>query len=331
MTISEFRITFITAPLYVCMYAPGLKAQRIGSRSIEAEAPFFYSRCTPWPHRVTRQMERYLRRRNPEAAPAVRHDAGMLAAIMTRAQPAPIPLWPDGIPGGWTSARSEIVRDSGSGRELLEHVAEPRLIPFPIERPGPVVIIIPGGGYHILAWEHEGKDVARFLNQRGFGAYVLLHRLPEPRGLENDRSPCLQDAERALQIVRERHPGEKAGLMGFSAGGHLSAWTASQAAERPDFLALIYPAYLSDGLQIRADVAPGPLAPPAFLVHTMDDGIPVEGTLAYAAAMRAEGRPAEAHIHPHGGHGYGLLSPEPGLRDWGLRLADWLETLRQSA
>jgi acetyl esterase/lipase len=254
----------------------------------------------------------------------------MLPAIMALALADSIPLWPDGFPDGWTSPREEATRDSGSGRELLEHVAVPRLLPYPVERQGPVVVIIPGGGYHILAWEHEGKDVARFLSQRGFSAYVLLHRLPEPRGLESGRTPCLQDAERALEIVRGRHPGQKAGLVGFSAGGHLSAWTAAQSGAKPDFLALIYAAYLSDGPQIRPDVAPMADAPPAFLVHTMDDGIPVDGPLSFIAAMRVAGRPVEAHIYPKGGHGYGLQSPEPGLRDWGLRLAEWLEALPNS-
>jgi acetyl esterase/lipase len=251
----------------------------------------------------------------------------MLALAMTMMTAETIPLYPEGIPGGWQSQRAEEVRDAGTGKDLLLHVAEPRLEAFPIAKPGPVVVIVPGGGYHLLAYEHEGRGIAKFLNAKGFSAYVLLHRLPEPRGV-GDREPCRQDLRQALEIVRQRHPGQKAGVMGFSAGGHLSAWTTASTESAPDFLGLIYAAYLADGLTLRSDVTPGPQAPPTFAVHTMDDGIPVEGILAFAAAMKAHNRPLEMHISPRGGHGYGLLTEEPGLRDWGLRLAEWLETLR---
>ncbi len=233
-------------------------------------------------------------------------------------------LWPSGNPGGWTCPNPEVEEmASEGGFRLLKNISRPTLTIYPAEgaaADAPVVLVCPGGGYFIVAHEHEGAEIAEHLNRHGIHAAVLKYRLPN-EGEEPRHSVGLEDAKRALEMLRKKGYG-RVGQIGFSAGGHLTAVTANTAGPRPDFVALIYPAYLQDG---SVPVAEG--SPPAFLVHTMDDPIVCESSLAYAKACRDAGIPAELHLYPRGGHGYGLRTDVPGVRDWGLRLVEWIQAL----
>ncbi len=229
-------------------------------------------------------------------------------------------LWPSGNPGGWTRQDVERTERAEDGDfDLVFGVSRPTLTLFPGPDPTvPTVVVLPGGGYGVLAIEHEGTEVARWLNSIGLNAAVLKYRLPNPEDVRH--APALEDVQEALRTI----PGV-IGLLGFSAGAHLAA-TAANASDgpRPAFTALIYPGYLADPA-----TAPtvGPETPPAFLVHTADDPIPCANSLAYAGACAAAGVPVELHLFPKGGHGYGLRSREPGLEGWPDLLADWLKRL----
>jgi acetyl esterase/lipase len=213
---------------------------------------------------------------------------------------------------------------------------------------GTAVVICPGGGYNILAFGHEGTEVAQWLNSLGVTGIVLKYRVPARKG-QARHAPPLQDAQRALGLVRS-HAKEwgldpkRVGVLGFSAGGHLAAalstnyaqrtYTSVDAADsascRPDFTLLIYPAYLvtpknsdklSPELPVTADT------PRTFLAMTEDDGIGVEGALAYYLALKKAHVPAEMHLYPSGGHGYGLRPSNNLVSTWPQRAEQWLGSI----
>jgi acetyl esterase/lipase len=265
-----------------------------------------------------------------------------------------IPLWPAGNPGGWSVGGNEesIERDDGIAR--LRNINAPSLAHFPAASGGtggrarPAVVICPGGGYSILAIDHEGYAVAEFLAARGTDAFVLKYRLPR-EGLDDVRhAAALQDAQRAVSLVRYRaaelgiDPG-MVGIMGFSAGGHLAALASTRFAERsyrpadeadeasprPDFAALIYPAYL-----VEKDAPPGTLTPelvltgeipPTFFIHAGDDPVTAESSVFYYLALQRLGVRAEMHLFGEGGHGYGITKARDlPVGSWPDRLAAWI-------
>jgi acetyl esterase/lipase len=157
--------------------------------------------------------------------------------------------------------------------------------------------------------------------------------------------PPLQDAQRAMRLLRawkkrEGLPDGPVGIMGFSAGGHLSAVCSNQTTDsypkvdendqlsaKPDFSVLIYPAYLDTNRlpQLPPEVQVTNATPPAFIVTTADDDVSNVSSLSYALACIAHKVPVELHTFPKGGHGYGLRSKEPGLKDWQNLLVAWLK------
>ncbi len=227
-------------------------------------------------------------------------------------------LWPQGNPNGWTRPDAERTERAKDGDfDLTFNVSSPRLTVYHGSDPdAPTVVVLPGGGYQVLAIEHEGAEVAAWLNAQGLNAAVLKYRLPNEEDVRH--APALEDVQETLRAL----PG-RVGLLGFSAGGHLAA-VASNAPEgpRPAFTVLVYPAYLDDpAVAVRADT------PPAFLVHAADDPIPCANSLGYAGACATAGVPVELHLFPKGGHGYGFRSKEPGLAGWTDLLAAWLKRL----
>jgi acetyl esterase/lipase len=264
-------------------------------------------------------------------------------------------------PGGWVVEGEEVREEQAhmGGIETLRNVGEPALHVYrPVGVPqNRAVIICPGGAYHLLAWDLEGTEVASWLSGLGYHAFVLKYRLP--RGGDKERhGAALEDAQRAVSLVRgqaeERGIApDRVGIMGFSAGGHLAALTGDRGNERsykaedavdavpcrPDFTVLVYPAYLipdqnaAEGAGVKEPVggATGlsPLfrgleqAPPSFMVHAVDDPVPVANSTAFLLALKSRKVPAELHVYPDGGHGYGLRS---GLtvKGWPQRLAEWL-------
>lgn len=211
------------------------------------------------------------------------------------------------------------------------------------------VIVAPGGGYHNLASNHEGRQIANFLNAAGLTAFVLKYRL----GPRYHHPVELGDAQRAISLVRSRAKEfgvapNRIGIMGFSAGGHLasSVSTHYDAGSRPDFAILIYPVIslispythqgslhnllgnhpdpklareLSSELQVTAST------PPTFLFSTSaDTTVPSENSVAYYLALHKAGVPAELHIFQNGPHGVGLALADPELSAWPTLLLNWL-------
>lgn len=193
------------------------------------------------------------------------------------------------------------------------------------------IIICPGGGYSHLSADIEGYEVAEWLNSKGVDAYVLLYRVP------NKRDSALMDLQQAIRIVKSKN-NNKVGLIGFSAGGHLSARTAttSDAATtdtslikndcRPDFAALIYPAYLDLGLNntLSPEIIINENTPPFFIYGCQDDKYG-NSSLVMTKALKDKNIPVELHFYQEGGHGYGLRSIYPAAREWPELFNKWLK------
>ncbi len=262
-----------------------------------------------------------------------------------------LPLWPMGNPGGWTRSDKEALETpAGETYKIVKNVSQPTLELFLAEKArdgAPTVVVCPGGGYWVEAIEHEGWEMAEFLNRAGFNAAVLKYRLPNR---DVDKPLCLaplQDAQRAIRLLRTNAATyhidpDRIGILGFSAGGHLAAVTSvektdaylptdapDQLSARPNFTALIYAAYLdSNGKpELTSDVKVDATTPPAFAVLALDDSVPIESSMAYARACRDAKVPMEIHIFPRGGHGYGLRSHEPRLKTWPDLLVNWIASI----
>jgi acetyl esterase/lipase len=206
---------------------------------------------------------------------------------------------------------------------------------------------MPGGGYHVLAMDLEGTEVCSWLNSLGVTAALLKYRVPRREGKER-HAPALQDAQRAMGILRRRAAEfnvdpKRIGVLGFSAGGHLAAALsashksrtypladdADQTSCRPDFAVLIYPGLLTDrskGDALAAEVAVSRETPPTFLAMSQDDPVRPENVLLYALALQRERVPMELHLFPVGGHGYGLRRTDHLVTTWPERAADWLRS-----
>jgi len=208
-------------------------------------------------------------------------------------------------------------------------------------------VICPGGGYNILAWDLEGEEVAAWLNSLGVTGIVLKYRVPRRPDQAKDKPPVgpLQDAQRAVSLVRSKAAEwgidpKRIGILGFSAGGHLTAAAAAnfdrraydalddvdRVSCRPDFAVLVYPGYLVEkGTdQLAPDIRVRKECPPAFFAHAADDGVPAENSVAMYRALRKAGVPAELHVYAAGGHGFGLRPSARPCSTWPQRCADWL-------
>ena len=278
-----------------------------------------------------------------------------------------LPLYGGGpIPNSKASADMETVDSSGHPVRLsLSKVSRPTLtvyLPPAGTANGTAVIICPGGGYMHLAFTHEGTDVARMLNGMGIAAFLLKYRLPSDETMVDKTIGPLQDAQRAIQLVRQRaadwgvNP-DRVGIMGFSAGGHLASTAGthfgtayidntSHTSLRPDFMVLLYPVISFDnsyGHRGSRDALLGThpdtalireysnefqvtvSTPPTFIIHAEDDNVvPVVNTLYFYEALQRHGVPAEMHIYPKGGHGFGLHNPTT-KDEWADRLRNWMD------
>lgn len=250
-----------------------------------------------------------------------------------------VPIWPVGHPKGRQDLGSEKTRlEPRPGQldvEITENVSTPTLTLFKPDHPnGTAIMVCPGGSYYVLATNLEGTEICEWLNSLGVTAVMLKYRVPSA---DSDRyGPPLQDAQRGLGLIRSQavrlglDPG-RIGVMGFSAGGHLSANLcasgsrsyplvddADKVSAGPDFAMLIYPAYLKD-------IKIGSTTPATFIVQTVDDPIPVTQTLDYASALAAAKVPAEVHVFPVGGHGYGLRKSKDPVSAWPGLAAAWMK------
>lgn len=272
-------------------------------------------------------------------------------AILVNAQtppagPAQEFLWPNGAPGALGAADED----------------KPSITPYLAKSPnGTAVIVCPGGSYTHLAMDHEGLQVAKWLNSLGISAFVLKYRL----GPKYHHPAMINDAQRALRTVRSRAAAlhiqpDRIGIWGFSAGGHLASTAAThfdkgdpsatdpieREGSRPDFAILAYPVismnseYTHRGSrdnllgkspdpklldELSNDQQVTAQTPPAFLFHTTTDTtVPVENSIRFYMALRKAGVPAEMHIFANGPHGVGLAPTDATLSAWSGLLANWL-------
>ena len=233
-----------------------------------------------------------------------------------------VDLWPEGkMPGSGAREPQALHSPERTDATRVTNVSRPTISFFPVEKQGaPAMIVCPGGGYTYAVVDKEGTEIAAWLNRNGIAAFVLKYRVP------NNRDGAFQDVQRALSMVRSRaaewHLDPKhLGVIGFSAGGHLSARASNRFDERaypaiddidqqscrPDFAVLVYPAYLDNGkgglspiLNPQADI------PPTLIVHSEDDAKFVAGSKLYDAALTEAKRDHQFLLYPTGGHGYGL-------------------------
>ncbi len=277
-----------------------------------------------------------------------------------------MPLYKNGVPNSLSAPNKETSTFKDNVTRITK-VSVPALTMYKPANPnGMSVIICPGGGYGILAFDKEGTKVAEEMNKWGVTAFVLKYRLPDDTtNIDKSLAP-LQDAQQAIRMVRTNAVAwglnqKKIGIMGFSAGGHLASTAATHFAGnadatnkdttsvRPDFAILIYPVISFDSaithkgsrnnlvganasaeqinlysneLQVSAKT------PPSFLVHAGDDGaVPVENSIRYYQACIKYKVPAEMHLYPKGGHGFGMYN-KTTTDNWMERLSNWLSSLK---
>jgi acetyl esterase/lipase len=279
-----------------------------------------------------------------------------VTSTLNAAEPQVINLWPGQPPGETKELPPEVDTTKPTdnlidGRRLMRigNVSTPTLTVYPApadQATGASVVICPGGGHHILAWDLEGTEVAEWLNSIGVTAFVLKYRVPSRAegGNEPRWRAAVQDAQRALSLVRSRAKEfaidpERMGIMGFSAGGETALLVAvfedrtydhrdaaEEMPQRPAFAGLIYAAGVVDReTRVKHDyVKITTNTPPMFIVHTYDDFVPVENPLVIFQELKRAGVSAELHIYSEGGHGYGLRETHQPVTTWQHRMADWM-------
>lgn len=277
--------------------------------------------------------------------------------------PAPghltLPLWPNGVPGGTANLPPEVDTTSAkdpliAGKPIvrLGNVATPTLTLYKASTAGsdpvPAVVVFPGGGYRILAIDLEGTEVCDWLNSVGVTCVLVKYRVPDT-GPYPKSPAALQDAQRAVGMVRQ-HAAEwgidpkRVGVLGFSAGAHLSAAlsthydkrlydavdTADQQSCRPDFAVIVYPGYLAladQNMATNPEIRPTADTPPSLIVQAEDDPVHVENATNYFLQLKQAKVQAELHVYSQGGHGYGLRRTELPVTTWPKSVEVWLRTI----
>ncbi|MGN6788600.1 MAG: alpha/beta hydrolase [Rhodanobacteraceae bacterium] len=278
---------------------------------------------------------------------------------------AQLPIWPDTPPDAQPMPGPE--RVSSNPKELLAgkpvtaitNVSRPTITVYAPkgENTGAAVVVLPGGGFQILAIDLEGTEVCDWLTSRGITCVLLKYRVPSVpydwhcKCRPDDFAlsvPALEDAQRALRLVRfhaarwhiDPH---RIGVIGFSAGGYLVAETstqfnrrlyapvdaADQESARPDFAMAIYPGHLAtDDDKLNPNVAVSRTTPPTFLVQAEDDHVDgVNQSLVYYAALAKARVPAEMHLYAHGGHAFGLRRTGNPITHWPHLAENWMQAI----
>ena len=274
-----------------------------------------------------------------------------LFSTMVMAQQAPVLLFPNGAPGETQKLKQ---KDDLSGNKVagcpvlrISDVSEPTLTFYPApadNNSGATIIVNPGGGYHILAYNLEGTEICQRFNSHGVNCVLVKYRVLRREGLEKHEAP-LQDLQRAIAYTRS-HAAEwkidpdKIGVMGFSAGAHLAAMASNSYNERtypkvdnvddanlrPDFCVLIYPAYLDgENFSISPELKVTEKTPPTFIVQTQDDHRLLNSSIFYYYALKEAKVPVAMNLYPTGGHGYGLRNTGDLVNEWPHRVMSWLQ------
>jgi acetyl esterase/lipase len=312
---------------------------------------------------------------------------GVLSAQTLGWQPSPghkqVPIWPGQAPDAQPVAGPEVVETSSLGAGV-SNVSQPTMTVYSPQgkNTGAAVVVFPGGGYWGLAIDLEGTEVCDWLTPKGITCVLLKYRVPPEKGYPKSapypksgpypESPmALEDAQRTVGLLRF-HAAEwhidphKIGVLGFSAGGHLSAamsthfakrlYPAVDAADkegcRPDFAVVLYPGHLSLGAALwdakqgpKKFVVPHPpnadthvslnpdlhvtsQTPPTFLLQAEDDHVDsVDDSLAYYIALKKAGVPVEMHLYAQGGHAFGLRRTKFPITGWPQLVEAWLKTI----
>jgi acetyl esterase/lipase len=301
-------------------------------------------------------------------------------------QPSPghtqVPIWPGAVPDAQPVAGPEATTTESdslvAGRPWISigKVSRPTMTVYSPKgnNTGVAVVVFPGGGYWVLAIDLEGTEVCDWLTSKGITCVLLKYRVPGnglfPRSGPYPRSPmALEDAQRAIRLVRF-HAAEwhidphKVGVLGFSAGGHLSVATsiyfdkrlypavdqADKQSCRPDFAVVLYPGHLTVGAAkwdarvgaknpsghedavkhfgLNPDIHVTRQTPPTFLIQDEDDPVDsVENSLVYYAALKKAGVPVEMHLYAQGGHAFGLRPTKFPVTNWPRLVETWLQTI----
>jgi acetyl esterase/lipase len=278
----------------------------------------------------------------------------LVGTMSLLSQEKEILLFPNGAPGENVKLKQV---DDASGNKVagcpvlrVGNVSEPTLTfyPAPVENNSGVTIIVnPGGGYNILAYNLEGTEICKRFNSYGVNCVLVKYRVPRREGLEKHVAP-LQDVQRAIAYTRSHAKewninSDKIGVLGFSAGAHLSAVASTNYSSRtypridsyddvslrPDFTVLVYPAYLSaDNFEISPELKVDSNTPPTILIQTQDDKSFIDSSLFYYYALKQANVPAAMHLYPSGGHGYGARNTGHTVNEWPHRVLSWLRDIK---
>ena len=277
------------------------------------------------------------------------------AFTLHAAEPLTLKLWLSGAPepaGFKIEAETEVPKKTDADVKRVTNVSEPTITIFKAEKPnGTAVIVAPGGGYHILAIEHEGSQVCEYLNSIGVTCALLKYRVPARDKNDPSKEP-LQDAQRAIGLVRH-HAAEwgvkpdRVGILGFSAGGHLTVMVTLHANDRtyptdaaldvedatPNFSVPVYPAYLvaskDDTFHLKPEIKVTEKSPPMCLVHAGDDKgmTSASGSALLYLEYKKLNLPAELHIYAKGGHGFGMRKSGLPTAEWLVRVGEWMGSM----
>ncbi len=281
-------------------------------------------------------------------------------AISTAANPvAELKLWPGAAPGEKEGVFGP--EEAVPGKETppivrVSNVTVPSLAvyqPAPEKATGCCVVIFPGGGYNILAYNHEGTEIAEWFNSFGVTAVVVKYRVPRRPDLAKHLAP-LQDAQRAIRLVRQnaeawKIDAKRIGILGFSAGAHLTLLAATNYDEKvyepidetdklsakPDFAAPIYLAYARGekadkkkvDIPLEDNVKITPQTPPMFLSISDDDGVGSMGSVMVYIKMKENAVPCELHVFVKGGHGYGIRPDKGPAAEWNILCEKWMRQI----
>jgi acetyl esterase/lipase len=292
----------------------------------------------------------------------------LLPALASHAQQTTLPLWPHATPEPpqTTNPESDATKPtdgliSGRPTRRLTDVTVPTLSVYPppsSHNTHAAVLVFPGGGYQILAWDGEGLDVCHWLNAIGVTCLLVKYRVPE-EGRYPDNPADLEDAQQAMRLARAHATDwhidpAKIGVIGFSAGAHLAVLLSTHPDDkhvestpaasdipvlaggipdaRPDFALIIYPGYLPvepDRKELNPLFTPNQYTPPTFLLQAENDNTAhVDNALVYFRALRDAKIPAELHIFATGGHGFGVFPINKPETNWTILATTWLRSIR---
>jgi acetyl esterase/lipase len=302
----------------------------------------------------------------------MKHLVTLLLAFVSMAAFAQkeIPLYPKEIPNSKPTVDSQTIETNADSIVIIGKVSRPTLTIYEADRSkanGAAFVVVPGGGYHIVAKDHEGDQVARKMAALGYTAFVLKYRIPSDQWMINKEIGPLQDAQRAIQYARENaakyhFDAHRLGIIGFSAGGHLASTAGTHfnrsyipnkknTSLRPDFMVLVYPVIsFTDSVshkgsmeallganppqdkrvEYSGELQVTPETPPTFLVHAKDDWLNYRNSILFADALEKNGVGHDVYLYEKGGHGFGLHNKTSDVQ-WIDLVDQWVRKLPEPA